>query len=392
MGLFAVLFVPQETITSSTGSNLFFTLTWLLLYFFVFILLLKHSFRMHHMELIILAIPLFHLLSVIWSPQPIKTLVYSFCFLLNSFFVIALRRYFKTEDIIKIIIDIILIMSLLGLLFYFFGYSNVHYYDIHDRGNIIGGEPLRGFFNHKITAGLYSAIAFNLTFIFFRSKKRLVYMAVLFLFNIMTGSATGLSLLLVGFLIINFLVFCRNKNIPSNAFLITISLLVSLVVLTFITIGTDILIYLERDPTLTGRTLLWTWGIEVGLEKPLLGWGYLGYLGTDIAGNVAETYTEFHNYDVPHFHNSLIQIFADGGIFYTIFIVLLIFTSIKYWYRDYLLNGNKAALAFCFLSLFLLVSSIFVYIYSRYNDFSTILFMLIIASMPKLKKFGALSE
>ncbi|MFZ8379515.1 hypothetical protein ACO1LW_13610, partial [Staphylococcus aureus] len=64
---------------------------------------------------------------------------------------------------------------------------------------------------------------------------------------------------------------------------------------------TDVLDFLGRDVTLTGRTILWNWGIEVWAQRPILGWGYGAYFATPEAAAFAQTIPEFRSWDVPHF-------------------------------------------------------------------------------------------
>ncbi|MDB5492383.1 MAG: Exopolysaccharide production protein ExoQ [Micavibrio sp.] len=71
---------------------------------------------------------------------------------------------------------------------------------------------------------------------------------------------------------------------------------------------------LGKDSTLTGRTYLWSEGIKVGQERPVLGHGYSAFW---VAGQPqAEKY--WHEFYIPnptgfHFHNLFIQSFVDLG-------------------------------------------------------------------------------
>lgn len=72
---------------------------------------------------------------------------------------------------------------------------------------------------------------------------------------------------------------------------------------------------LGKDSTLTGRTYLWSEGIKVGQERPILGHGYAAFW---VAGQPqAEKY--WHEFFIPdptgfHFHNLFIQAFVDLGL------------------------------------------------------------------------------
>lgn len=76
----------------------------------------------------------------------------------------------------------------------------------------------------------------------------------------------------------------------------------------------SILTGVGKDATLTGRTYLWSEGIKVGLENPVLGHGYSAFW---VPGQPsAERY--WHEFDIVdrsgfHFHNMFIQTFVDLG-------------------------------------------------------------------------------
>lgn len=80
--------------------------------------------------------------------------------------------------------------------------------------------------------------------------------------------------------------------------------------------GTDpvalILEPLGKDATLTGRTILWHFGIEAFAERPMLGHGYRGYWE-------ASTTAVFHlrtaiGQELWHFHNNVIESLVSFGV------------------------------------------------------------------------------
>ena len=385
-GLFAVIFVPQNTITSTVGSNTMFMGSWLVMYamsmctFFIF------KFKVTKRDLLILLIPLFHFVSVFWSGNPQKTLIYSLCFILNAIFVIAVSRHLNAEKLASTILKILSVMILVGMLFYFMGYENVKYLDIHDRASALGTTPIRGFFNHKITAGLYAVVALILAYTLLKKAYLLTVSSFCAFFILLTGSATAMVLGVVGLICVHGIQLAALRNVKPKQFVTFILLGLICVITIFSVVAEPVLLALNRDPTLTGRTVLWEWGLRVAFEKPIFGWGYLGYIGTNLAELEASRYIEFRNYDVPHFHSSIIQILVDGGLIYTIFLFSCIFFSLGRWYQYYLHTRQAHALAFSSILLLLIIGSFFIYYFSRYNDFTTIFTMLAISLMPKKNK------
>jgi O-antigen ligase len=385
-GLFAVLLVSNESVTSAVGSNFSFMLSWVVLYGLSVVAFLTFRFKVTKRDLWILSIPLFHLISVFWSENPQKTLIYSSSFILNAFFVITISRFLTPEKALKNIKNTIILMIILGVFLYFLGYENVKYLDIHARENTIGSTPLRGLFNHKITAGLYAVVALMISLCILKGVKKIIATSICVVFILMTGSATAVVLGFVGFLCIKGIKIAVKRKIPPNVFLFTVVFTLVASISVFSLISEPVLLALNRDPTLTGRTVLWDWGLRVAMEKPFFGWGYGGYLGTTIAEMAAGRYVEFRNYDVPHFHNSLIQILVDGGILYTSFLFATIFYSLRAWYKSYLMFHDVHSLAFVSIVLLLVIGSFFIYYFSRYNDFATIFMMLAVALMPRQHK------
>jgi O-antigen ligase len=379
MGVTAVIFVPQESATNATGSTFLFTLSWLVLYGLVLLVALHFKLKVDKWLLVVLLIPTYFLLSTFWSPQPTKTLVYSICLLQNALAIYVLRSFVTKDQLPEFITDLLFVVTCASLAAYVAGIDIVRYVDIHSRLNFVGLEPIRGFFNHKITAGIYSALGFCSALIIKNGRTQLYYLSVFLVFNLLTGSATGLSLLIIGCAIIA--VFYGAKKLRIGNVMLVSILGLGAVISTYLFMhyAHSVLVLLGRDPTLTGRTLLWAWGVEAGLERAWFGWGYLGYLGTDIAGNVAESYVEFQNYDVPHFHNSPVQMFVDGGGVFTAMMITFILYALNHWYRAYYTSSDKVALFFCMLLLFICFSSVFVYVFPRYNNFTTLLVMMSLA-------------
>jgi exopolysaccharide production protein ExoQ len=69
---------------------------------------------------------------------------------------------------------------------------------------------------------------------------------------------------------------------------------------------------LNRDPGLTGRTVLWAVLVPMALEKPWLGYGFGGFwLGEE--GPSSEVW-ELHGFPTPNGHNGLLDLILDLGI------------------------------------------------------------------------------
>jgi exopolysaccharide production protein ExoQ len=70
-----------------------------------------------------------------------------------------------------------------------------------------------------------------------------------------------------------------------------------------------------KDVTLTGRTFLWSEGIQTGMQNPVVGVGYAAFW---VPGTLEAEKLWFH-FDIPgrtgfHFHNLFINLFVELGV------------------------------------------------------------------------------
>lgn len=380
MGLFAVLFVPVESgslFVVDTSSTPLFMGVWFFCYIISLILFAFCMPKLHSGNLMICIIPIYYLIASLWSLDFKKSLMYSGVLLINAFFCMILQRFITPDKFPAFILRIIIVLCCLGGISAIVGFQNAYYMDIHDRATLIGTFPIRGFFNHKITAGLYTSFGFVIALCILKGIKKLLTLTLLFTFVLFTGSSTGLSLLVIGFLLYTIVTQLINRRVSSALFLGTLISIISFAIIIFLLIGEDILLFLNRDPTLTGRIPLWSLGIKASLERFLSGWGYFAYNGSEIALMSAyHLYAQFDNYMIPHFHNSYVQFLVEAGwVFGTIFIGLY-FHTLTGLYRLALYNPDKPYYkAMCLMVLIMMIAGIFVHTLGRYNNAAMIIFM-----------------
>ena len=379
MGLLAVLFVPAESDLSSTGSTPLFMICWSALYATSLLAVLHWRPLPQRYQLWVLGAGLYLILTTLWSIQPVKTLVYAISMFMNLVFVIFVISNYNRSQFLILLSRTIVWLVAIGLTLKLLGFGFVEYYDIHDRGNILGLSPLRGLFNHKITAGIYSAMAFCLVLAMWVGYKKYLALMLLLFFNLMTGSATGVSLLIISVLLLFFVRFLAANGVSVRTFIVSLVLVSSLTIaISYMYLG-EFLELLGRDPTLTGRTLLWQWAIDIINEHPYLGWGYLAYNGSELAGNVAESFVQFENYNVPHFHNSYLQLLVEGGL--VLFLPFMVFylVSLSRGY-DAVISGRASEdVSILSLQLLIMIAAVFANMMFKYNDFVSMLIVIFIS-------------
>jgi exopolysaccharide production protein ExoQ len=126
-----------------------------------------------------------------------------------------------------------------------------------------------------------------------------------------------------------------------------------------VTVSTFLVIYwadpdlvwamLGRDPTLTGRTVLWTLVLNLIWEHPLLGWGYGAmWLPND---PVTLAISEAVGWQVPQAHNALLEVMLEMGIVGLILVFIFIGNSL--WRSGRLIAAGKSRFGMITFLLFL---------------------------------------
>lgn len=386
MGWATVLFLPNGVATEK-GTRIFESF-WIILYALT-IMLALYRFPKITRRVVIVSILGFYIdLSVFWSYQPLKTSLYGGAISANILFCILLADRWDLDKFQKSITDIIVASCFLGIMLWIIGWNGVLYVDVHDRSTLIGTEPLRFFFSHKIMAGVYCVVALVFNETANKGAYRKFVRVFLLFCVLLSGSSSAISL--AGMVVIYFYMtkWSLEAGVSGGIFLLTLALAAQAgLLLTPYFLG-DILNILGRDPTLTGRTLLWSWGVGVGWERPVFGWGYAGYMESDLAQSQARSIAQFQAYEVPHFHNSYVQMFVDLGAVGLALVVLLpalIFTKV---HKEYQVLGVKRSALLCALVLALLTGAFFIHLFYKHNDFSamTIFILFLLSPVPLARK------
>lgn len=379
LGMNGVVLIPRG-LDGQVGSNAIFSVSWIAIHaisiFFFFTLS-----RQNRGNLIVaFFFGLFVLSSMFWSASPLDTLIYGGMMACNIFVASMMANEFTVSDIVKLLARVIFSLVALGLVTYFLGYRQVLYFDTHGRDNFLGGTPIRGFFHHKIMAALYATLGAVCAIASYKGWLRIFVLCVSGFFVLMTGSATGVIVFV--FSIAAYFVVYRSVRlgISRTLFFFLVFLNISVACILFYLVWDDLLEFLGRDGTLTGRTLLWELGISAWIDRPIIGWGFNGFLNGRDAESIRLAFAQFRNYEVPHFHNSHIQTMVDfgliGGIFLTVLLFLVLWMS--FGLRNQIGAGATAAVFSIFLTLILASTTMFLFF--NYNHFANfILFLLFFA-------------
>lgn len=380
MGLLANILIPYPSINNEDDTSRLFVLAWLALYAITCLLLLLRPGavfkRMNILATSLFLLVLCSIFSSLWSNDAFNSLSYAGVLALNLLFCFWIVNEYSYSHVVSIIYRSVFIMVVCSVLLYIVGYDGVIYYDPHGRDTILGTQPLRGLFNHKITAGLYAVFGLLLCVALKKGVVRLASSFIFILFTLLSGSSAAIGLLVISVVIYSCIQSMLYHRFSLGVFIAIVLFVPLSAVLTFILVGDEVLAALGRDPTLTGRTLLWGWGVDVALQKPWVGWGYQGYMGSEHAKDYAQTIPQFVNYNVPHFHNAYIQLLVELGLLGFSLYFVIYFTVVARLYTLSYSSKFKEFRPLLASLVLLLVSSFFINTFFQYNDFSTILFFI----------------
>lgn len=372
MGLFAVLLRPQ-TLPSDVQSIPFLA-AWACMYVATIVFLLLYRYKSKRNDIILYNFLILIIASAAWSAEPAKSLVYGIAFLCNILFVLLLRQVLPLPTTLRLVLWTIVGMCGISLALHLAGAPIVLYADAHQRPTLLGTIPIRGLFNHKITAAIYAGVALVLTMALTKGLIRFGVAFGLLFFVLLTGSSAGLALSFIGICILIYVKLAHRIRLAAQVLLpltIVIICTASAIALGLLPVIAEIL---GRDPSLTGRTDLWLWGLDAGNERPLLGWGYLGYFGTEHAVRAASQIPRFQNYNVPHFHNSFIQIYVELGLAGLLLGVGLALSAIAGTHRMALRTGYiKESNAGTALGTMIFIAGFIMNAFFSYNDFLSLL-------------------
>lgn len=368
MGANAVVLVPQDAL----GTSGVFAASWIILHLtcFAYILAirLKDGLSLMALGASLCAI----VISCVISPKPYYSMTYGVMLFGNFVFAYLVFCYFDLTNFLRIWGKVILGMVIISFAGMAAGYDNVFYFDPHERSNIFGFTPVRGFFSHKIRASLYAAIAIVIFLTLFRSWFRVVAVAVLSIFILLTGSATGITVLVFSLALLALFAIIKRFRIP--LWQVAAIVLIPVGPATYFLYNNfeALLVALGRDPTLTGRTYLWSWGLDAWLERPILGWGFRGYFESEHAARQVAFIPSFHNYDVPHFHQSFLQTAVDFGAIGLFVVLAAIARSLTRSYRRGFLQGDPAYACSFLLLGSILFASLTMFLFVDYNHACTV--------------------
>lgn len=369
MGSVGVLFLPNGA--REAASNPGYVGAWVLLYLVSGFALLRRPI-FDRETLVLLAFSIFSMVSAAWSPQPLITVTNATMLLANVLFIAQSRMAVSASKFLRVTVWSITVLAFAGTVMALLGLDAAMYLDAHQRLTYLGTQPIRGLFGHKITAGVFATIAAVIAVICLNGARRFFIPVVLFAFVLATGSTGALALFAVSMVVTILVNLSLKLQLRSDAL---VAGLVAAMLLGAVFVGTALPIALEAlggDASLTGRSELWGWAWEVILQRPVLGFGYYGYIGSEMAHKAALEIPRFVYYDVPHFHNAYLQTLVDLGVAGFAFQTLVLLYALAKHYRRAYYTRSRVHQAYAAVLIIIVAVSMGMHALFQYNHFLTL--------------------
>lgn len=250
-------------------------------------------------------------LSALWSQAPAKSLVFGTCYVIETMFAFYLVTAFEPEDLLVLLSRLLLLLCILNIMTVLL-LPNV--------GLEVGDSRFtgawRGIFEQR--GGSARSIMYLLTAsvaILPRLRTTVRTTAILLGLFVLAEAHAASAWIIFG-------AFCAfhgfakvNRRLglrSSTAVLLAASVAVGFLVLV-LAFGEDVILPLiGRDPTLTGRTVIWSTLVDSILKKPLLGYGFHAFwLGLE-----GESGTIIHrlHWTFGYAHNGYLEITIQLGL------------------------------------------------------------------------------
>ena len=267
----------------------------------------------------------YNLLSAFWSHDFYVTLRSAFEFSSCVALAYFLNIRFDAKVIAQILLHVLgvsLVLSVIWVVI-FPGVAVHSSFDVIQDGHT---GDWRGIYFHKNSlgdvAGFAVPLLFGTGFTLSRNKPLIcLYLVAAILCVINANSGTGITLAAVGLLA--FAVFnIPRRDLRHTAIMSGVAIGFIALVFSDQLMGT-FLEMIGKDPTLTGRTLLWEAALKLIAESPLIGYGYPAV--SDPA--ISDVFMAVNK--VTNTHNAFLHILIETGIFGLALWSLMIWSSIK---------------------------------------------------------------
>lgn len=280
-------------------------------------------------DLLIASFPVLASLSVMWSQFPLMSLVHAVMLAANIAFAFYLLERFSTNDLLKLLLMVGTIAAI-GSLFLIVFFPQ---YGLQNRDSIAAGA-WEGIFGQKNTCGIVlTYLLLPAFFVQIKSRSARVfrgsYIAVFLVIIAMTRSANGwvdCAGCIVFVVTMRFVI-----RMPKMEILAVLFILVGTAAMAGVYVYShfDQLMYaLGKDPTLTGRTIIWSSVLSSVKKQPLFGYGYMAFWAS-LQGESANTVLLMHWPGMAYAENGVLELALELGVVGVVLYLLVFLRAVK---------------------------------------------------------------
>jgi len=276
-------------------------------------------------------------ISVLWSVAPSTTMTRSIAYLFLVVGAIGIAEIFDADEVMRL-------TALIG------GFSAAISLVLPDAAAAITGS-FRGAFpgKNQLGAAMVIGVLSGLHSMRVARRRRFIYIGITLLCTvvaILSKSETSLVTILALY-VFNVIGQIYVKGGINRIISMFAALLATLAFIIFMWNINLLYSFLDKDPTLTGRTEFWPYIIDDIYQRPLLGWGFTAFWM--LPNPAAEEIFAMIRYPINEAHNGLLQLLLDVGVVGTAFFLFL-------WVRNFAMavkciNGPAPALGVSSLAL-----------------------------------------
>lgn len=281
-------------------------------------------------NMIFLGLCIFSGLSLTWSISIVDTAKNALLLTGTTIIGVYMSKNYDKKEIMEKLFMWFFVIVVINLILFVLGVNTIY-----ETSDLRYKNAIQGIFTHRNILGLYMSIAISLSLWFLinhennKVKKILSAITLLGAMFLLFESRSMTSMLL-GVFIIGLILITRYRKINKLLCYSVLPLMAFAIVILLFTPDwfKSILESLGRNPTLTGRSIIWTGIIAAIAYKPLFGFGF-GAFWTMNPYSVLFVLSEYKIELPSHGHNGYLDVVLDFGIIGLILVAAWVITVLK---------------------------------------------------------------
>ena len=244
--------------------------------------------------------------SIGWSIDPAFTSREAILFTMTMIGMIGIAANLDANTFMSLIARISLVAAIVSLCLYFAAPQTVIGFEGDFRGvfsqkNVLGQAMMVGAlgFLHRLRVGHGGLVGNVLGFV------------IISVACAMSKSTTS-ALIIVMAMSLNLILSLLRKGGLSTIFGITLMVVAVPAAIVIVTLPSTLFELVGKDSTLTGRTEIWQFVLQMIGSRPILGWGYLAFW--TMSNPYAIELNNMLNWLVPQAHNGILEIALHLGV------------------------------------------------------------------------------